>query len=80
MEAGEEVWAGIRSFYISLPLAEAEINSLKMISWVISNPGLFIDGGSFDLDGPMSGRFHTVSSGLRVIGERPSGIPTFSGP
>jgi hypothetical protein len=46
VEAGEEVWAGIRSFYISLPLAEAEINSLKMISGVISNPGLFIEGDS----------------------------------
>ncbi len=42
----KEVLTGIRSFYISLPLSEAEINSLEMISGVISNPGLFIEGDS----------------------------------
>ncbi len=44
--ADEEILTGIRSFYISLPLSEAEINSLEMISGVISNPGLFIEGDS----------------------------------
>jgi hypothetical protein len=44
--ADDEILTGIRSFYISLPLSEAEINSLEMISGVISNPGLFIEGDS----------------------------------
>ena len=45
-EADEEVLRGIRSLYITLPLSEAEINTLQMISGVISNPGLFIEGSS----------------------------------
>ena len=42
--ADEEVMRSIRSFYISLPLSEAEINILERISGGFSNPGLFIEG------------------------------------
>jgi hypothetical protein len=45
-ESDEEVLTGLRSFHISLPLSESEINSLEMISGIISNPGLFIEGDS----------------------------------
>jgi hypothetical protein len=44
--ADEEVLTGIRSFHISLPLSETEINSLENISREISNPGLYIEGDS----------------------------------
>jgi hypothetical protein len=44
--ADEEVLTGIRSYYISLPLSEAEIHSLERISRVNTNPGLFIEGDS----------------------------------
>jgi hypothetical protein len=45
-ELDEEFLRGIRSLNISLPLSEAELNSLKMISRLISNPGLYIEGDS----------------------------------
>lgn len=44
--ADDEILTGIRSLYITMPLSEAEINSLEMLSRVISNPGLFIEGDS----------------------------------
>ena len=44
--ADEQVLTGIRSLFISLPLSETEMNALEMISGVISNPGLFIEGDS----------------------------------
>jgi hypothetical protein len=45
-EAEEEALSSIRSLNISLPLSEGEINLLKMISGVISNTGLYIEGDS----------------------------------
>jgi hypothetical protein len=45
-KADKKVLKGIRSFNISLPLSEAEINSLEMISGAFSNPGLYIEGDS----------------------------------
>ncbi len=45
-EHDEVALTGIRSFNISLPLSETEINTLKIISGSISNPGLFIEGDS----------------------------------
>jgi hypothetical protein len=44
--ADRDALAGIRSLYISLPLSEAEINSLKRISGLMPNTGLFIEGDS----------------------------------
>ena len=45
-EVDAEILSGIRSLNISLPLSKAEINSLKTISGIISNPGLYIEGDS----------------------------------
>jgi hypothetical protein len=42
--------SGIRSFNISLPLLETELNSLEMIAGTLSNPGLYIDGDSLLAD------------------------------
>lgn len=42
--ADKKVLSGIRSFHISLPLSDAEINSLATISRMTPNPGLYLEG------------------------------------
>lgn len=44
--ADREILSGIRSFNISLPVSETELNSLEMIAGALSNPGLYIEGDS----------------------------------